>query len=53
MRDRDTGAALACQGYNVTGTDISAAAIERARDEAASWDVAVSLAVADVRSARA
>jgi glycine/sarcosine N-methyltransferase len=39
---------LARLGYEVTGTDLSAGAVERARAEAAAWGVAVALEVADV-----
>lgn len=40
---------LALAGFDVTGTDISAAAVTRARHEADSFDVDVRFAVADVR----
>lgn len=42
---------LAALGYRVTGSDLSAAAVERARREAASRSLAVDLSVADMRRA--
>jgi SAM-dependent methyltransferase len=44
---------LALHGYAVTGTDISARSIDRARREVDSFGVSVELAVADVRTVAA
>lgn len=42
---------LALQGFAVTGSDVSAGAIERARQEAGRWGVGLALSVCDVRQA--
>lgn len=42
---------LAARGYEVTGSDISAGAIERARSEAASRNLRIEFSVADMRAA--
>jgi glycine/sarcosine N-methyltransferase len=44
---------LARQGFSITGTDLSARAIERAEHEASIRGVAATFAVADVRTVRA
>jgi SAM-dependent methyltransferase len=44
---------LAAQGYNVTGSDISPKAIERARSEAARRSLSIAFSVADMRAAHA
>jgi len=41
---------LALEGFDVTGTDLSARSIERARREAAAFGVGVAFGVADVRN---
>ncbi|HET7867685.1 MAG TPA: class I SAM-dependent methyltransferase [Burkholderiaceae bacterium] len=43
---------LALQGFAVTGSDVSAGAIERARQEAGRWGVSLALSVCDVRQAQ-
>ena len=43
--------ALALRGYRVTGSDLSAPAVERARREAAARGLAIDLSVCDMRSA--
>ena len=45
--------ALALRGYRVTGSDLSAPAVERARREAAARGLAIELSVGDMRSAHA
>ena len=42
---------LALQGFAVTGSDLSAASVERARQEAGRWGVSLALSVCDVRQA--
>ena len=42
---------LAAQGYSVSGSDLSAAAIDRARNEAAARQMQISFSVADIREA--
>jgi len=42
---------LALQGFAVTGSDLSAGAVERARQEAGPWGVSLALSVCDVRQA--
>jgi len=44
---------LAARGYAVTGSDLSAKAIDRARSEAARRDLSISFSVADMRRAYA
>lgn len=43
---------LALQGFAVTGSDLSAAAVDRARQEAGRWGVDLALSVCDVRQAQ-
>ncbi len=43
---------LALQGFAVTGSDLSAASVQRARQEAGQWGVSLALSVCDVRQVR-
>jgi SAM-dependent methyltransferase len=43
---------LALHGFAVTGSDVSAGAVERARQEAGQWGVNLALSVCDVRQAQ-
>jgi SAM-dependent methyltransferase len=43
---------LALNGFAVTGSDVSAGAVERARQEAGPWGVSLALSVCDVRQAQ-
>jgi SAM-dependent methyltransferase len=43
---------LALQGFAVTGSDLSAASVQRARQEAGRWGVNLALSVCDVRQAQ-